>query len=467
MKLTLNHSTTFEFLEQRMLFSYASQIADNVFPIGVYSQPKGSTPVWKSRGVNTMVAYEDLGGTVGISSWAKAVKKSGMYQIRAPISNSPADLAADAADRTLLAWQQPDEPDRRGFSPETLAQNYNTWKSTPNAKPVFMNLTGGLVLGLAGGISSSDYQNNFIPYTDLVSNDWYPVTGWNAPGMINFDAAEAHHTEGSILDRLASIANIKPLWSIIETSDQNLSWTPSETRGVYAQEFRGQFWDSIIHGTSGIVYFPQKFDSFKYDVTPKDVIDEMKREANWINGNNYGTLSKGAIATLLHSTSNPTDPALAMNLSDSHLEGTTRTAGGNQYFFVLNQSWNEQAPNTSNYTPKTFRVDLPNSIAEGTAVIALPDPQISLVKGKNNTKTTAGSYRILTAQKDSDGRVFVMDSFTPFATHIYRVGNTAIPASARDFTTSNSQTTRPRSTAGFSDQLITNKWFVTASKNLY
>lgn len=425
-------SSGVELLEKRLCFSYVSQIADNVFPIGVYSQPSSSISTWQSRGVNTMVTYESQGGAVSPYAWSKAVESAGMYQIRSPLSNSSTDMATDAADSKLLAWQQPDEPEANNVSPATLASNYNTWKATPNAKPVFTNFAGGDVLGLTGPVSGTDYQAKYLPYTDVASNDFYPVTGWNQPGWINYDTTGAHETEGMAVDRLAQLSNNKPQWSIIESSDQNLSWTPSTTRGVYPQEFRGEFWDSVIHGSSGVVYFPQQFNGFKYDATPQNVVDEMVRESNWINGTDYGTLTKGAVASVLHLASNPTDPALQMKISDSRLEGVARTAadGSNQYFIVLDRSWNGQTPSPTNYTTKSYRIDLPNTIAAGTTITVLPDPKISVVKvkGATSTATSAGSYRTLVAQKDSAGNSYIMDSFAPFASHIYRLGTLVTPA---------------------------------------
>ena len=139
-----------------------------------------------------------------------------------------------------------------------------------------------------------------------------------------------------------------------------------------------------------------------------------------------------------------------MNLSDAHLEGTMRTSadGNSQYFVVLNQSWNEQPAYALNYSVKNFRVDLPNSIAAGSVINVLPDPQFSFVKvsGKYTAKSKAGNYRTLIAQKDSDGNTFINDVFIPFGAHIYRVGSTAIPASGR---TSAVSVAAPKSSATY------------------
>jgi hypothetical protein len=422
----------FEFLENRLCFSRISPIGDNVFPIGVYSQPMSSIATWRSRGVNTMVSNEAQGGAVSVRTWSNAVARAGLFQIRKPLSNSKADLAADVHNASLLAWEQPDEPDLVKTKQSALAANYKAWKSTPDAKPVFTNLAGGNVMGIVGAVSAAAYQTKFLPYGDIICNDLYPVTGWDQPNWINYDAGGRHVTEGTVIDKLAQLSNGKPQWSVIETSNQNLAWTARGTRGVYPQEFRGEFWDSVIHGSSGVVYFPQQFNGFQYDATPSAVVDEMRRESNLINGTNYGTQTQGAIASILHLSADPTSRALQMKLGDARLEGTKRTSadGSTQYFVVLNRSWNGQVASEGNDTTRDCRVDLPDTVAAGTAVTALPDPTIT-ADAAGNATTTAGRYRTLVAQKDAAGHTYVIDAFAAFAVHIYRVGTSSVqPATA-------------------------------------
>lgn len=392
-----------EAMEPRLCLSGAVQTPSTFFPIGVFSQPTGSFNTWKSRGVNTLVKYESQGGTVSIDTWSNAANKAGMYQIREPRRQPN----KDASETKLLAWLQPDEPEVNGISSSTLSRNYSSWKRADPNKPIMTNFSGGSLL--TGTTSAATYQNSYLPYTDWVGNDFYPVTGWDRSDWIDYsqNPPDGHKTEGMAVSQFAQISNHKPQWAFIETSDQNLSWTPADTPGVTADQFRGELWDSIIHGARGVVYFPQSFNPFQYDATPSSVVTEMTAQDARI---------QGTVASVLNSVTDPTDASLQLTFTNgdhpNYLEGTMRPKGpnGDRYFFVLNMS---SAALTGQ------RVDLPNLAASSTlSVVGEADP------------VTGQTPRTVAAQSDSLGS-YVTDDFAPFELHIYEAAAAAAtPASA-------------------------------------
>ena len=64
-------------------FSTQKPIAGpKVFVIGVWSQPTYNFDKWKRRGINTLMNYEGLSGTVSLDQWINAANARGLYQIR-------------------------------------------------------------------------------------------------------------------------------------------------------------------------------------------------------------------------------------------------------------------------------------------------------------------------------------------------------------------------------------------------
>ncbi len=123
----------------------ASQPAVPKFVIGVFQQPTSSFDAWKGRGINTVVSYESQGGKVSNDEWSEAAAAKGFYFIRQPSD----DLEADAKEPNLLALMHDDEPDiRKPPTPaDVLARRYADWKKAAPDKPVFLNVSGGQMLG--------------------------------------------------------------------------------------------------------------------------------------------------------------------------------------------------------------------------------------------------------------------------------------------------------------------------------
>jgi hypothetical protein len=284
------------------------------FLIGVWSQPAYSFDKWVDRGINTVVRHESLSGTVSANAWSAEARKDGLYYIRQPQD----DPSRDIGDSRLLAWMHEDEPDSRGKAPEELQENHDRLKAVDPSRPIAVNLTGSRVLPWQNvKIPRSTYED-YLDTVDWVSNAQYPVTGWNRPEDLN--------APGLTLDRLEKWSEGKPQFAILESSDQELRWGPTDQRGPTVQEFRAQIWDSIVRGAQGIIYFPQSLEpSFKFDNTPPEIVEEMVRQHAFISS------ISGALVS-------PVDPPSIGASVGGPLEVTWRKHDGKYYCVVFNMS---------------------------------------------------------------------------------------------------------------------------------
>src|SRR5258705_7831570 len=124
------------------------------FIVGVYMQPPDTFDAWRLRGINTLVGYESRGGSVSNDDWCAAAAIKGFHYIRKPAG----DPAEDAKDPFLLGWMHDDEPDvkKPPTDPQALQEAYAEWKKTAPNVPVFVNFSGGNVLG--GKVPKETYQ---------------------------------------------------------------------------------------------------------------------------------------------------------------------------------------------------------------------------------------------------------------------------------------------------------------------
>jgi hypothetical protein len=158
-------------------------------------------------------------------------------------------------------------------SPTEQKANFDKVKAV-NPKALTWNI---LTAGFFGGYNKLPmrYYDEFLKTTDITSFDHYPVTGWNQPGNLP--------EVGLATRKLASLARPgQPVWTIVEASDQELSWTPPETPGPTAAEMRAEIWMGIANGAKGIGYFTiafgaKKKDGFKWNHLTDEIKAELKR----------------------------------------------------------------------------------------------------------------------------------------------------------------------------------------------
>jgi hypothetical protein len=351
------------------------------FTIGVFRQPVQTLANWKARGINTAVFfYPD--NPDWMTQYIQTTQSLGLYEIRNPQAN----IYADRGDSLLLAYSHPDEPDINGIPNSFLAAEYAQWKAANPSVPVLVNVSGGDVLRPTYPANKDQIYQGIFSSSDWVTSDVYPVTSWAHPQWIDKAVALVNNgsdpyfstiafNNGLAVDKIRQLTGGKHQFSYIETSFQNNSSGPSiGGRVVTPDEFRGESWDAIIHGSKGLIYFPQAFNPDVTDATPANIVAEMTKTDALITS--YGAaLSSGSDSSNNY-----------VNLPGG-LEATWRDFGGHRYYFVLNFShggaWNQT-------------LNLPG-LSGGAVEVA----------GEGRSVFSNGAA--------------ITDSFQPYQLHVYRV----------------------------------------------
>jgi hypothetical protein len=340
------------------------QTSGQPFVIGVWSQPHWSFDKWKGRGINTVVGYESLSGTVSVDKFSQEALKRNLYMIRHPNWQDP---SKDRAYKNLLAWMHNDEPDYRYIAPDKLVADYRKLKAVDPNKPVFVNFNGGGALWGYGPYKEADYKK-WMAGADWISQDLYPITAHNRPWELD--------APGEAVDLLSKWSGGKRQFAVIEASDQELPGRQEAYPGVNPDQFRAEVFNAVISGATGIIYFPQRIGKgFLFDDMKPNVEAEMKKT----------NARLAAIGSALMSAENPSGVSIDV---DGALRATWRKHNGKTYFVVLN--------NSNQYV--STRMDV-SGVANNTTV---------KVDGENRTVKVSNNE--------------ISDSFKPYEAHVYVVG---------------------------------------------
>jgi hypothetical protein len=339
----------------------AQSTSASPFVIGVWSQPAWSMDKWKSRGINTMVGYESLSGTVSVESYSAAAVADGLYMIRQP----NADPSKDVNQKNLLAWMLNDEPDYHNTPAATLVSQYQAMKKADPKIPVFTNFSGSSALWGYGGEFEADYKK-WLAATDWVSNDLYPVTAHDRPSALD--------APGLAVQQLANWSGGKRQFAVIEASDQQLPGH-EDYPGVTADQFRAEVFNAVISGATGIIYFPQRIgDGFLFDNMTPQVTTEM-------------TSVDARLARIGPALMSAKDPGgMSVDVS-GNLRVTWRKYGGKTYMIVLNNS----------ATGAAAKIDV-HGVSGTTASVDGEGRSVAIKSG------------------------VISDSFKPYEAHVYVVG---------------------------------------------
>jgi hypothetical protein len=275
-----------------------------VFVLGVYVQDTAHMQLWKDRGINTMVEAPD---GADITGWSAAAHSLDLYQIRQPIvapsPNKPltktqiSALQKDAATPGLIAWAQPDEPSNTNngfatvsYTPAQLEAMAKQLRSAAPNMPLWENHVGNHITPdwaldvrprwhKQSGLMQ-DYMQG--PEADWLASDTYQIQsgdtlikaagGWNSstpsyvstPQGIAADRQIAWSTD-------ATWTGGKPVMSFIATS----AYGGTGQQVPSPEQFNVQAWSSVIHGATGIVYFPVQLSPWQWDATPSFLVDAL------------------------------------------------------------------------------------------------------------------------------------------------------------------------------------------------
>ena len=259
------------------------------FIVGVWRQPAASLPLWKARGINTVVGtILDVDAPTD-AAYALRCRALGLYLV-APCKEAD-------------AFEQLDEPDGHGIDPAETTGVYVSAK-VASPRPVLLNLDGARIPW-----TDASVYTLYGAGCDWLGFDYYPLNRGDGAGAI------IRLANG--LDKLRAAAPGKRYLVFIECSNQQLSLadylagTPQglAARGPTLAEMRQEIDAAVTHGAAGIVYFPDVIGAgwLGFDGTPPDIAAAMPA----IN------------AGLLHSGIPPPSTQPSMVVTEVSIDGVT------------------------------------------------------------------------------------------------------------------------------------------------
>jgi hypothetical protein len=362
-----------------MVFAKSTSVLNDQskFPIAVWLQSTSNAERYKIAGFNLYVGLwegpqeEDL----------KALKSAGMPVI----CDQNAVGLAHRTDPTIVGWLQQDEPDNAqpaaggGYGPcippQTIIDRYKSMKAKDPTRPVLLNLGQGVAndewIGRGNGSSLDDYKT-YVKAGDIVSFDIYPVAGLPKPNSEDY-----LYMVPKGIDRIRNwVDNKTPSWNCIECTsiDGGKKATPDQVKA--------EVWMSIIHGSTGLVYFVHQFKpTFKEAaiLDDKPMLESVTRNHQLIQSLSRVIHSGKVIANARATSPNPKTP---VDILAKRFDGAT-------YIFSVGMR--------NSATSASFSI--PGLISNGKVEVIGESRSISVLNGEFS------------------------DTFKPYEVHLYRVND--------------------------------------------
>lgn len=221
------------------------------FPIAVWLQDPSDAAAYKEAGINLYVGLWQGPTEDQLDKLRKAGMQTICHQNELGLKNID--------DPIIIGWMHGDEPDNAQqpvidgqYSPPVLPgkiiADYETISKKDPSRPVFLNLGQGVAYSnyIGRGVRRNcpeDYPE-YAKGADIVSYDIYPVTS-PYPEV----AGNLWYVPLGVERLIAWTNNEKKVWNCIETTRIRAP------RRVTPHELKAEVWMSIIHGSTGIIYF--------------------------------------------------------------------------------------------------------------------------------------------------------------------------------------------------------------------
>jgi hypothetical protein len=252
--------------------------SQSVFPVAVWLQEPSLASRYKAAGFNLFVGLWQ-GPTEEQLSKLKAAGMPVVCEQNAVGLNHKSDPI-------IAAWMHQDEPDNAQpakdaagkptwgpcVPPTDIVAKYKAMKAADPTRPVMLNLGQGIAndawIGRGNGSKLDDYKT-YVLGGDIVSFDIYPIAGLQDSAKIPLIAKG--------LDRLHSWAPPrKRIWNCLECTSISGKGKPTP------DQLRCEAWLSIVHGSTGLIYFVHQFEpKFNEHALLDD--PEMLRAATRVN----------------------------------------------------------------------------------------------------------------------------------------------------------------------------------------
>ncbi len=234
--------------------------APGYFPIAVWLQNPKNASRFKQAGINLYVGLWQ-GPT---EAQLAALKAAGMQVI----CEQNAVGLAHKNDSTIVGWMHGDEPDNAQqvtdpktgkqtwggpVPPPRIIADYEKLRALDPTRPILLNLGQGVAndewIGRGTGARLDDYLT-YVRGGDVISFDVYPVAGLEKPDGENY---LWYVPKG--VDRLKQwTGGAKVIWNCIECT-----YIGQEKAKATPHQVRAQVWMSLVHGSTGLIYFVHEF----------------------------------------------------------------------------------------------------------------------------------------------------------------------------------------------------------------
>ena len=341
------------------------------FPVAVWLQNPGNAAKYRDAGINTYVGLW-RGPT---AEQLDALKAAGM-KVVCP-QNALGRQRKD--DPTIIAWMHGDEPDNAqarpggGYGPpilpEKIVADYGRIREADPSRPVFLNLGQGVAwdnyIGRGVRRNKPEDYPEYLKGCDIASFDIYPAVHDHA------DIAGKLWKVPEGVARLRKWGEGKKIvWNCIEASRID-----NEKVKPTAAQIRSEVWMSLIHGSTGLIYFVHQFK-------PRFSEASLLQDADLLAG---VTAINRQIQSLAPALNSPTIAEGVAVTSDAPVDAIAKRQG--------DSTW-------------VFSVAMRDQPAKATFV----------VKGATGTAEVLGENRTIPLK---DGKF--EDAFKPYDVHLYRI----------------------------------------------
>jgi hypothetical protein len=228
------------------------------FPIAVWLQSPHNAAAYQAAGINLYV---------GLWQGPTEAQLTALKAANMPVICEQNEVGlAHKSDKIIVGWMHGDEPDNAQpvkdpvtgkqswgspVPPARIVADYEKLRAADPTRPILLNLGQGVAndewIGRGAGAHPDDYLA-YVKGGDIISFDVYPVAGlkdgenrlWYVPKGVD---RLKKWTEGK-----------KRIWNCIEASRIDNEQTMATPHQV-----RAEVWMSLIHGSTGLIYFVHQF----------------------------------------------------------------------------------------------------------------------------------------------------------------------------------------------------------------
>jgi hypothetical protein len=350
-------------------------VAEEFFPIGMFSVGPENLEIVRKAGFNTVHTY--ITDPVILQKYIDTAEKTGIKLLMYPsdkadkgvidLEKTKRFIEKNRNTKSVLAWFVADEPELNSASPSQIGEINSFIKKTDPDRPT------------AIVIHRTDRFKEYNDASDILLIDRYPV-----PKTPLSHIAEA--TQWAVKQKGAS----GPVWAVLQAFGyQNPQFKGWGLHEPTYDEMRAMTFLAIIHGAKGIFYFTFIGSQYRILQSPEHWNDLKKIVAELNRLYPLLLLPKADLKVDIEITEGPQkDEAgfLSLHISGKYLKKDSGEFGVGRYFIVANS--------TDKNIKATFFID-------------------SKSQGITNVLNEGRQLRL------KDGSFF--DTFKPYEVHIYRI----------------------------------------------